>query len=112
MRTIYHLCSESDWKKAQGVGKYRGDTLDSEGFIHCSTAAQVQKVANFIFAGRKELLLLVINEEQVEAPIKWEALGSADENYPHIYGELNLSAVAEVKTYKADEQGKFPACPL
>ena len=111
MKTICHLCSKSEWQTAQKAGSYRGDTLDSEGFIHCSLPKQVQKVANFIFAGRQDLLLLVIDEEKVEAPIKYEQLAGADEDYPHIYGELNLSAVVDVKAYNADEQGKFPACP-
>ena len=111
MNTICHLCSEADWQAAQEAGSYRGDTLDSEGFIHCSLPRQVQKVANFVFVGRQILLLLFIDEEKVEAPVKYEQLAGADEDYPHIYGELNLSAVVEVKAYQADKLGKFPACP-
>ena len=48
---IYHITSGLKWSQARTDGEYRGDTLDTEGFIHTSSARQVIEVANRIQAG-------------------------------------------------------------
>src|SRR5947209_1091125 len=40
MEAIYHLASRAAWEGAPGED-YRADSLDSEGFIHCSYGRQV-----------------------------------------------------------------------
>jgi uncharacterized protein (DUF952 family) len=38
---IYHITSKQEWVSAQEQGEYTAPSLQTEGFIHCSTAAQV-----------------------------------------------------------------------
>ncbi|MEP0869217.1 DUF952 domain-containing protein [Trichocoleus desertorum AS-A10] len=106
MPVIFHITSTSQWEQAQLAGIYQGDTLASEGFIHCSTLQQVEGVANRYFTGQTDLLLLCINSDQVQAEIKYEAL-VGDEAYPHIYGPLNLDAVAQVVSWAPEPDGIF-----
>lgn len=40
--TILHITTPDAWAEAQQQGQYRADSLASEGFIHCSTVAQVE----------------------------------------------------------------------
>ena len=84
MSIILHITRSQQWEQAKQVQSYRGDTLDSEGFIHCSTLPQVLKSANKFFVGQTGLLLLSIDSEKVESEIKYEL--AAGENYPHITG--------------------------
>jgi len=69
MAPIFHIAEASGWADAQASGQYRwstlGRTLEDEGFIHCSYRDQVQAVANAFYAGRKDLLLLVIDPAKV-----------------------------------------------
>ena len=37
---IFHIATEFAWETARRAGVYAGDSLASEGFIHCSTAEQ------------------------------------------------------------------------
>ena len=46
MSLIYHIIPHTDWITAQKNGEYRAESLDTEGFIHCSTAEQAAPVAN------------------------------------------------------------------
>ncbi len=46
MTLILHITPRQDWEKAQVTGIYSTDSLETEGFIHCSTPAQLVKVAN------------------------------------------------------------------
>ena len=54
MGIIYHITTQKQWEQAKLSGVYSGDTLDSDGFIHCSTSHQVTKSANTIFADQKK----------------------------------------------------------
>ena len=69
---IYHLTSRQAWVEAQSRGEYRAESLETEGFIHCSTLPQVLKSANKFFGGQTGLLLLWIDSEKVESEIKYE----------------------------------------
>ncbi len=95
MSRIVHICVPQAWEEAQRLGQYRADSLDGEGFIHCSTWEQVSGVMGRFYADVEELLLLNIDPKKVEAEIRWEAVDG--DEYPHIYGPLNLDAVVEVK---------------
>ncbi|GAB4542533.1 MAG: DUF952 domain-containing protein [Anaerolineales bacterium] len=103
---IYHITSKSDWAAAQTQGEYSAPSLQSEGFIHCSTAEQVSHVASAFYRGRADLLLLVIDESKLTAGLKWEPPAGAPapgispaDKFPHIFGAINFAAVVEVRDY-------------
>jgi uncharacterized protein (DUF952 family) len=69
------------------------DSLEAEGFIHCSTAAQVEATANRIFRGSGDLLLLVIDPARLTAPLKYERATDVGDEFPHVFGTIDLAAV-------------------
>lgn len=77
-------------------GHYDSDTLETEGFIHCSTEPQVAGVLERYYQGKTGLVKLRINKSKVERPLIFELAGSINEVFPHIHGSLNISAVEEV----------------
>ena len=81
-------------------------SLDSEGFIHCSTPDQVVEVANYPYRGQRGLVLLVIGPESVVPSIRYEEAGNG-KLYPHTYGPLNVNAVVGVKAFKPSADGTF-----
>lgn len=105
MSLILHIVDRAQWQEAKSLGVYRGDTLATEGFIHCSTPAQVVWVANSFYPGRSSLVLLCIDSDKVQAEIKYE--GVDREKFPHIYGELNLDAVIDVMAFEPEPDGSF-----
>ncbi|HLO87621.1 MAG TPA: DUF952 domain-containing protein [Nostocaceae cyanobacterium] len=106
MSNIFHITQRRQWEDAKILGSYRGDTLEIEGFIHCSTAKQLVNVANRFFTNQQNLVLLFIDSDQVQAEIRYE---QAEENefFPHIYGELNTNAVFQVIDFVPGEDGYF-----
>ena len=110
MNTILHICRAADWGEAQTRGEYRAGSLSAEGFIHCSTSAQVIKTANRFYAGQRDLVLLVIDADRVSAAVKREA---ADGDwFPHVYGPLNLDAVTQALPFPPAADGTFAAPAL
>lgn len=106
MDVILHITEREQWEQGKLAGVYRGDTLDSEGFIHCSTPQQVIKVANALYRAQKELVLLYIESDKIRAEIRYEGC-EGGERYPHIYGPLSIDAVIKVLDFEPCEDGKF-----
>lgn len=115
---IYHITTAAAWQAAQSAGTYTADSLAAQGFIHCSTAEQVARVANTVYTGQTGLVLLVIDPAQLHAALHVEPADStipvdhaAGEMFPHLYGPLNLDAVVDVLAFPPDADGvfRFPA---
>jgi uncharacterized protein (DUF952 family) len=107
MALIYHLIKQADWEAARVAAEYRAESLAAEGFIHCSEdKAQLLRVANRLYGGRKDMLTLEVDTDRLTSPVKREPSRSG-EIYPHIYGPLNTSAVIRVLSLPLDADGKF-----
>ncbi len=106
MENIYHITTKKEWLSAITDGKYETDSLRKVGFIHCSREHQVEGVANSLFKRKKDLVLLSIDTQKIEAQIRYE--GPYEDNlYPHIYGPLNIDAVVSFNDFKANSTGIF-----
>jgi uncharacterized protein (DUF952 family) len=109
---IYHIATRADWDEAQASGEYTrssvGKSLAEEGFIHASQAAQVARTANKFYRDVPgELLLLVIDRALLRAEVRYEEVPGAELPFPHIYGPLNVDAVAEARPLPRQPDGTF-----
>src|SRR5438270_11911291 len=95
MRRIYHLVRPSIWD-SHGPGPYRAQSLDTEGFIHCSNEDQVARVANRFYPDDVDLLVLCIEPDRLAHPVRDEEAATG-ERFPHIYGPIHREAVISVR---------------
>lgn len=93
---IFHITPKSDWQANEPGGIYQGESLKDVGFIHCCFHSQIDKVMKQWFAGIDNLLLVEIDPQKVNAEIRYENLDGGSENFPHIYGPINLDAVITI----------------
>jgi uncharacterized protein (DUF952 family) len=103
--TILHITTASGWAAAQAAGELRAPSLDVEGFIHCSTEAQVLATANRIFRGSGDLLLLELDVAKIGPEVRWERATDVGDEFPHIYGPLNLDAVTGTRALPEGPDG-------
>jgi hypothetical protein len=68
MPEILHVTPGALWEKAQAEGEYRGDTLATEGFIHCCSPGQLAGVISRYFHGQTGLVVLRIDPEMLMPP--------------------------------------------
>jgi uncharacterized protein (DUF952 family) len=94
---IYHVTTKENWDKAIATGFYEAPSLHTEGFIHNSTATQVQGVLERYYTGQTNLVLLHIEETKLTAALKYELAPSVNEMFPHIFGVINLDAVIKTE---------------
>ncbi|WP_223190135.1 MULTISPECIES: DUF952 domain-containing protein [unclassified Streptomyces] len=100
---VLHLTERSLWEAARAKGTYeistRGRTLREEGFIHCSTRAQLPRTAAAFFADLDDLVVLVVDPGRLGVPLKYEAAKPGGEEFPHIYGPIPVEAVVAVEPW-------------
>ena len=112
MEPIYHLAVSAEWSEATASGgpycrSTLGRSLADEGFIHCSFASQVGTIADVVYGGRSDAMLLVIDPALVPAEIRLENTEGGDDLFPHIYGELPLAAVVRAECASPKDDGTF-----
>ncbi len=104
-RLIYHMCGRDDWREAEADGLYRGSGDDlADGFLHFSTAEQVAESAAKHRAGAAGLLLIAVDPEVLGPALKWEP-SRGGQLFPHLYGDLETAAVADVVDLPLGEDG-------
>lgn len=107
MRAIYHITAGMEWELVEKTGLYRADSLAVDGFIHCSTLAQLLMPANAMYRGQNGLVLLVIDPSRVESEVVYEDCYQSGHRFPHLYGPLNVDAVVSVIPFPPNPDGTF-----
>lgn len=113
---ILHLVKRGEWQAAAARGAYAPASLSAEGFIHCSTAAQLLDTANIFYRGQSDLVVVCIDEQRLAAALKYEAPAAAHDaraaaRFPHLYGPLNLDAVTATVDFPCAADGTFRMPP-
>lgn len=107
---ILHIAARADYRPGE---PYRPASLSTEGFVHCSDFGTVHLPANRIFAGRTDLVLLVIDPARLDVPLRWEAGDPPDPAgiwFPHVYGPVPARAVVAVHDFPPGPGGfRLPA---
>jgi uncharacterized protein (DUF952 family) len=116
---IYKILSVADWEAAQRAGRFDGSADDRrDGFIHFSDAGQVIGTAVKYFSRQAGLVLLTVDPERL-AELRWER-SRDDALFPHLYGPLELDAVARADRLPDDRDAgdaiaalhaRLPAAP-
>lgn len=111
---IFHVTTLAEWDAAVEAGSFRrstrGASLEDVGFIHLSDAEQLPRVADFLYHGASDpLRVLELESDDVlaaGAELRWED-GGAGEDFPHLYGPIELSWVLTVWTAGFGADGAF-----
>jgi len=109
---IYKICPGSAWREAERQGVYRGSADDArDGFIHFSTAAQLEGTARKHFFGQTGLCLIEVDADALGAALRWER-SRDNELFPHFYGELDLGLVLRVISMRTRSDGDHDIAEL
>lgn len=96
MPVIYHITSADEWNAAKAKGYYEHPSLKAEGFIHCSQEQQIPGVLERYFAGKKDLVKLVIDTDKLTSKYIYDWSPTTQDTFPHIYGPINTDAVMDI----------------
>lgn len=114
---VHHLVPASQLRRSIGRDGYAPASLATEGFVHCTAtrALVLQVAADYYAAVAEPLLVLAIETAKLRAPLRFEApapiAGGGTKHleggvrFPHLYGALNLDAVAGAAPLVRDGAG-------
>jgi uncharacterized protein (DUF952 family) len=89
----YKVLTDTELAELERMGSFRGSAADQrEGFIHLSTAAQLEATIKKHYAKRNDAYILAVDLDKLNDIVRWEP-ASNGMLYPHIYGDLDQHAV-------------------
>ena len=99
---LLHLVTPDEWEAYCDAGWVAPPSLAAEGFVHLSSAEQVHLPADRLFAGRDDVLLLVLDPARLD-DVRFEegVPPTPGVLFPHLYGPLPHAAVLDVLLYRA-----------
>jgi uncharacterized protein (DUF952 family) len=107
----YKVLTAEQFEQFRADGVFKGAPIDlTDGYIHMSTREQAAETVAKHFAGQDRLVMLMVDLAAFGDAIRWEeSRGGA--LFPHLYGDLPMTAVAGKVVLRLDDQGNhlFPA---
>ena len=101
---IYHIVTPEVWENFKDKDFYEAESLQTEGFIHCSFAGQLEAVLQRYYSDAERVLILEIETEKLVSKLIEEP-STNNEFYPHIYGAINREAIVGIeKRFLSREQ--------
>lgn len=93
----YKILTADQWAQFQSEGVFTGAPVDvADGYIHMSTADQLDETLAKHFAGQTGLVIATVDLTKLGDALKWE-VSRGGALFPHYYGALPMAAVVETK---------------
>lgn len=93
---IYHIVLSEDWERQIDEPVYSAESLETEGFIHCSHAEQLDGVLQRYYSEESRVLIMTIDSDRLTSKLIEEP-STGGEIYPHIYGPIDREAIVSIE---------------
>ena len=95
--TAFKVLTAQQWADFERERVFRGAPVDiSDGYIHLSTAEQLDATIAKYFAGQTSLMIAEVDLLLLGDAVRWEP-ARGGELFPHIYAELPIHAVVSLQ---------------
>lgn len=95
--TAFKVLTQHQWADFERERVFRGAPVDiTDGYIHLSTAEQLESTIARHFAGQNCLMIAEVDLVQFGDAIRWEE-ARGGELFPHLYAELPIHAVISLQ---------------
>lgn len=102
--TAYKILTSAEMQALEHEGSFAGSADDlRDGYIHLSTAAQLEGTLAKHYAAQTDLHLAAVDLDALADTVRWEP--ARDSEFPHIYGPLPLDAVIAYGPLERGEDG-------
>ncbi len=89
----FKILTAGEWAGFERDGVFTGAPIDlADGYIHLSTADQLEETLAKHFAGHENLTVAEIDLKSLGDAVRWEK-SRGDQLFPHVYGVLPMHAV-------------------
>lgn len=109
---IFKIVAQNLWYEAQTSGEFGGAPVDlADGYMHFSTADQLERTASLHFAGQSDLLVVAVEAESLGEALKWEPARDGAK-FPHLYRALSTAEAVWARPLSVAADGSCALPPL
>jgi uncharacterized protein (DUF952 family) len=104
--TAYKVLTGEQLRALEAEASFAGAPVDiADGYIHLSTAAQLDDTVAKHFAGESDLHVAAVDLAALGDAVRWEP-SRGGQLFPHIYAPLPLAAVLAYGPLRRGDDGK------
>lgn len=95
---IYKVLTLNEWKLAKETGVIITNVDRNDGFVHLSTARQLNATLSMYFQDSSKVMLLEVSHNKVKKILKYEPTNSDSSRkgfFYHLYGELLIEYISK-----------------
>jgi len=92
---LYKVLTNDEWEAVSQSGQIITQLDHVDGFIHLSSAGQLNMTLSLYFSQEQSVVLLELNEQEIEASLTYEYSAKRGEEFAHFYGELSTDKISQ-----------------
>jgi uncharacterized protein (DUF952 family) len=97
MSLAFKILTAVQWAQFQTAGEFTGAPVDlADGYIHMSTAEQLEETLTKHFVGQSDLVIATIDLTVLGDALKWE-VSRGGALFPHFYGALPMASIIKTE---------------
>ena len=93
--SVYKVLTLQEWEGASKTGLIITDLDQKDGFIHLSSASQLNVTLALYFSQQEQVVLLQIKESEIAKDLAHEISEKRGGEFAHLYGELSTKKIAQ-----------------
>jgi len=93
--SVYKVLTLQEWEGASKTGLVITDLDQKDGFIHLSSASQLNVTLALYFSQEEQVVLLQIKESEIAQDLTYEVSAKRGGQFAHLYGELSTKKISQ-----------------
>ena len=94
-KKVYKILTLGEWEEASKIGQIVTALDQQDGFVHLSSATQLNMTLSLYFLKQEKVILLQINEGDIIEGLAYEYADKRGGEFAHFYGELSTDKILQ-----------------
>ena len=92
---VYKVLTLGEWEESSKIGQIVTALDQQDGFVHLSSATQLNMTLSLYFLKEEKVILLQINEGDIIEGLTYEYADKRGGEFAHFYGELSTDKISQ-----------------
>ena len=93
---VFKVLTLKEWKEASQTGQIATELDQQDGFVHLSSATQLNMTLSLYFSKEEKVILLQINESDIAEGLTYRRSDKRGGEFAHFYGELSTQKISQL----------------
>ena len=94
-KKVYKVLTIKEWGEASEMGQIVTELDQQDGFVHLSSAIQINMTLSLYFSDEEKVVLVEINESDIAEGLSYERAEKRGADFAHYYGELSTDKISQ-----------------